>query len=170
MFERFSTEARQTVIRASARTRARGGDLVTSTDLLQALAEPGSPVAAVLSGHGLGPETLPAREGDAEALRSIGIDLDAIREAVEASFGAGAMDRPASGQGRDPRFARGAKKALELSLRETIRLRTRSIRSAALALGVLRADDPDVGRWLARQGVDIDTLRGELEQLAREAA
>lgn len=173
MFERFSSEARAAVIRAQARARARAtarnGREVTCVDLLQALAEPESSVAETLGARGLTPDTLTVRDGDAEALRTLGIDLDAIREAVETTFGAGVLEQGPSSRGHLP-FARRTKKALELSLRETIRLHSRTIGAAQLALGVLRADDPEVARLLARQQVDVPSLRADLEEQARRAA
>ncbi len=169
MFERFSSEARATVIRAQARARARSGREVACVDLLQALAEPESGVAGTLATRGLTPDTITVRDGDAEALRTLGIDLESIREAVETTFGAGALDQGSPSRGHLP-FARRAKKALELSLRETIRLHSQAIGAAHVALGVLRADDPEVARLLARQQVDVPSLRADLEEQVRRAA
>jgi len=66
---------------------------------------------------------------DADALEAIGIDLSAVRDRVEAAFGAGALDRePARRRGRSATrgavpFSRRARKSVELSLRESLRLR-----------------------------------------------
>lgn len=67
-------------------------------------------------------------DDDADALRSVGIDLDEVRRNVEDAFGPGALDRGVpdahrSGTRHIP-FTRDAKRALELSLREAIHLVT----------------------------------------------
>ena len=47
------------------------------------------------------PRPAPLGEDDAAALRSLGIDLDAIRDAVERQFGEGALDGPTEDVSRD---------------------------------------------------------------------
>ena len=76
---------------------------------------------------------------DAEALASVGIDLEAVRESADAVFGKGALDRAgrAPVKGHIP-FTADAKKVLELALREAVRLRTNRIDGAMLLLGMLR--------------------------------
>ena len=49
-----------------------------------------------LVGDGPAPETV----FDADALARVGVDLDAVRERVEATFGEGALERARRGQGR----------------------------------------------------------------------
>jgi hypothetical protein len=44
------------------------------------------------------PNARPARELDAEALATIGIDLDEVRRRVEEQFGAGALERTRAGR------------------------------------------------------------------------
>ena len=146
---------------------------------------------------GVAPSTPPAPLGDddAEALRSLGIDLDAIREAVERQFGEGALDADAGtdqpggrrpptpgddedawaarrrfGLGGRVRFGRGAKKVLELSLREALRTGAREIRSEHIALGVLRADDEAVTMLLRTLGTDPRAVRADLENRGRRSA
>ena len=68
------------------------------------------------------------------------------------------------------RFGRGAKKVLELSLREAIRTRAGEIRSEHLALGLLRTDDEAVRMLLGTLGVDVRALRAELEGRGRRTA
>jgi ATP-dependent Clp protease ATP-binding subunit ClpA len=105
---------------------------------------------------------------DGDALATLGIDLDAVRRQADAVFGRDALERPRrSPRGHIP-FTPNAKKALELALREAIRLQHRSIRSEHLMLGLLRADNP--GRTLLlHAGVDADALRRALEDRARAA-
>nr|WP_235036622.1 Clp protease N-terminal domain-containing protein [Actinomadura sp. K4S16] len=107
-------------------------------------------------------------------MRSIGIDLDAVREATEQSFGEGALDVPA---GKIDRYRRGhipftpkAKKALELSLRHAIRLRQKEIRSGHLLLGLLHDEDFLSARLAAEAGVDLEALRAEVRRLLTSKA
>jgi ATP-dependent Clp protease ATP-binding subunit ClpA len=98
---------------------------------------------------------------DPEALASLGIDLDAVRERTDAVFGPGALDRV----GRSPRhipFTPDAKKALEQALREAIRVKQKTIDGRHLMLGMLRADSA-ARDALAAAGVDLDALRRTLE-------
>ena len=119
---------------------------------------------------------------DAAALKAIGIDLDKVRAAIEESFGAGALRLPrpapkkrgffgklyASG-GHIP-FSPRAKKVLELSLREAIRLHQNFIAPEHLLLGMLREGDGLAARILADHGADFDALRGELERSLKDHA
>jgi ATP-dependent Clp protease ATP-binding subunit ClpA len=106
MFERFTPAARQVVARAQEEARAFGHPwLGTEHLLLGVLAEPQAPGASVLTDLGVTLDTGRAAmrqlvgtgglsESDAEALRTLGIDLDEVRRRVDASFGPGALDRP----------------------------------------------------------------------------
>ncbi|MGL5911422.1 MAG: Clp protease N-terminal domain-containing protein [Phycicoccus sp.] len=106
MFERFSRDARAVVVSAQEVCRALGADEVRPVHLLVALTEAGGATRATLATHGLSPDDVSAALGappvptsqspldsdDAAALRTLGIDLDVIRDAVERRFGAGALD------------------------------------------------------------------------------
>ncbi len=205
MFERFTADARAVVVAAHEGCRDHDDAEIGPVHLLRALAGLDAPVAEVLAGHGVDaaavdralagdtggrgePARPPLGDDDAEALRALGIDLDAIRKAVEASFGEGALDQPAlvgdvptgdAAQSRGRRRARlggrtpfsaGAKKSLELSLREAIRSRSGDIRAEHLALGVLRCDDVVVRRVLWQLNVDPRALRSDLEDRLRRSA
>lgn len=159
MFEKFTASARDTVVAAQVICRERRDPEITARHLaLALLRQPG--LAEVLAEHGVTTAALDRTEDaaslDAEALRSLGIDLDSVRRAAEASFGPGAMDglrsagrrrgwlRRGSGSPAHLPFSPGAKRTLELSLRESIRLKSRDIRPEHLALGLLGCDDPDL--------------------------
>ena len=100
---------------------------------------------------------------DADALAGIGVDLDAVRSQVEATFGAGALDTTAARPGRRARsggrrghipFDPAAKKMLELALRESIRFSSKGIDTGHLLLAAARTDGTTAQRALAWFGHD----------------
>jgi hypothetical protein len=112
MFERFTDEARTIVALASEHARRLGHRYVGGEHILLAAATAGQPASAVLRAHGVTPELveeeivrrvgLGAGAGlfgglDKDALATIGIDLDAVRARIEASFGPQALARTAQG-------------------------------------------------------------------------
>lgn len=140
MLERFTKAAREVVVGATAEAQRLGQDPVGPEHLLLSLATGEGAAATVLADAGLDHARLlgallrrrPSAAGlspeDGDALASIGIDLDVIRERLEENFGPGALNAPASR--RRPRFSKEAKKALELSLREAIHLKTGALLDA----------------------------------------
>lgn len=174
MFERFTTSARDVVLEARALAAKTGGRRVDAIHLLGALL--GAPeVRAVLNGIGADPAWLSAavaaemgKEGlDAEALATIGIDLAEVSRLAEQSFGEDALV-VASSRKRHIPFAPGAKKTLELALREAIRLHQKEISERLIMLGLLRADRPIV--QLMGQYLDVDALQTALEKPLAAAA
>ena len=108
MFERFTADARTTVIHAQEHARRLGHRYIGTEHLLLALAHSGQPAGEVLREHGVTPQRveqeLVQRAGlgagaglfadlDQDALAAIGIDLDAVRARIEAAFGTGALAR-----------------------------------------------------------------------------
>src|ERR1700749_1765347 len=102
MFERFTQEARLVVALASEHARRLGHRYVGGEHILLAAVTADQPASAVLCAHGVTPELveeeivrrvgLGAGAGlfgglDKDALATIGIDLDAVRARIEASFG-----------------------------------------------------------------------------------
>lgn len=181
MFERFHADARQAVVRAQHEATVLHHDKIrTEHVLLGLLAQTGSVTARVLARHGLdhdtagdavarvlGSHTGDGREDiDADALESIGIDLDAIRQKVEAAFGPGALDRdrkrPTRRLGGHIPFSPRAKKVLELSLREAINLGHNYIGDGHILLGLLREGDGLAARVIADAGIDFTALRQEI--------
>jgi ATP-dependent Clp protease ATP-binding subunit ClpA len=166
MFERFTEQAREAVVRAQSEARLLRHHYIGTEHLLLGLAhEDEGPAVAVLTGIGADLVWIRERvraivgEGapgtfdpdDAEALQSIGIDLDEVRRRAEETFGPGALDRPRRGRGRrrfgtrcEPSasghvpFTPRAKRALELSLREALRLGHDYIGSEHVLLGLVR--------------------------------
>ena len=101
MFERFTAEARTVVVHAQQHARRLGHRYIGCEHLLLALVAIDAPAGSVLREHGLTParveEQIVRRVGlgaaatlfadlDRNALASIGIDLDAVRARIEASF------------------------------------------------------------------------------------
>jgi Clp amino terminal domain, pathogenicity island component len=99
MFERFTRPARESVFQAQGAARRLGDDQIGVEHLLLGLLAEEESVAAVtlaelgVTAEGVERELAAIRglgrlgPAEAEALLSIGIDLEAIRRRVEASFG-----------------------------------------------------------------------------------
>ncbi len=176
MFERFTQDAREVVVGAQDEAaRLHHGHIGTEHLLLALLGRPGTATSAVLARHGLTREGVTASvvahvgsgDLDADALDSLGIDLDAVREKVEATFGPGALDAPGPrrrGLGGHIPFSPRAKKVLELALREAIALKQRTIADGHIALGLLREGQGLAAKVLADQGVDQAALRREITE------
>jgi ATP-dependent Clp protease ATP-binding subunit ClpA len=104
---------------------------------------------------------------DADALATLGIDLDAVRERVERTFGAGALSGRRRGRrclGGEVPFTPRAKKALELSLREAIAMGDHFIGSEHVLLGLAREGDGVAARMLRERGVDRAAVLAALER------
>jgi ATP-dependent Clp protease ATP-binding subunit ClpA len=174
MFERFTRDARLVVVEAQEEaTRLQHGRIGTE-HLLLALLRRSTPTTAVLARHGLTREAVAGSvvgyvgrgDLDAEALTALGIDLDAVRTTVEATFGPGALDAdaPRRGSGRAGHipFTPRAKKVLELSLREAIALKQNAISDGHITLGLLREGEGLAAKVLHDLGVDLVDLRRDI--------
>ncbi len=121
MFERFTADARTIVVHAQEHSRRLGHRYIGCEHLLLALVGNGQPAGAVLREHGVTPERVEEEivrriglgsgaglfaDLDREALASIGIDLDAVRARIEASFGPEALIRASQAVHRRPRPSR----------------------------------------------------------------
>ena len=173
MFERFSSEARATVIGAQQEARRLGAERIDTEHLLLGLLDQDGPAAAVLTRHGLTRDAVTAavlahtggEDLDAEALSTLGIDLDAVRSTVEEVFGPGALEGPGSRRrqkrGHIP-FTPRAKKVLELSLREALAMGSKTIADGHIALGLIRDGQGLAMKVLHDRGIDPQVLRAEL--------
>lgn len=178
MFERFTVPARQAVVDAQQEARRLRAQRVGTEHLLLALLDRPTPGAAVLTRHGLDRESVTRAvvgyvgDGglDAGALDAVGIDLGAVRSRVEASFGPGALDGPSQERAGHVRFSPRAKKVLELSLREAIAMKSRSISDGHITLGLLREGEGLAMKVLADRGVDTVELRAHLVDALRVSA
>jgi ATP-dependent Clp protease ATP-binding subunit ClpA len=178
MFERFTDEARQVVRAAREEALLLHHGFIGCEHLLVALSGgEGTPAAASLAAVGLGHAALRQRLAeladsgdralDADALASLGIDLDAVRQAAEANFGRGALDRgkqwrgrPCTG-GRIP-FTPRAKKSLEVALKTAVKRHDQEITSGHLLLGLLGQGNNAALAMLKRAGVQTGALRQDL--------
>ncbi|WP_431936685.1 Clp protease N-terminal domain-containing protein [Micromonospora sp. RP3T] len=191
MFERFTDRARAVVHHALVEAQTEGRRPVgTEHLLLGVLADRDNLAVRLLSADGVDADALRAAvarhtaqgvdglgAADAAALREIGIDLAAIVARIEESFGPDALreatPRPRRWWRRRPdsgRFSARAKKVLELSLREALRLRHRHIGTEHILLGLLREGDGLAAQVLTEAGVDVDDLRRRVDAALREAA
>lgn len=195
MFERFTKPARTAVVMAQEEARMLDHPWVGPEHLLLGItAQTGVPGAATLARLGVTPDACraalgaaePLGQDDAEALRSLGIDLDAVRGQAENAFGPGALDRPPvspephrrlrrGAKGTDgPRghipFTQGAKRALERALREALARKDRHIGPEHIVLGVLATEDRTTAGLLRKLGTEPAAVRGELLTDLRAAA
>jgi ATP-dependent Clp protease ATP-binding subunit ClpA len=180
MFERFTRAARAVVVGAAEVARAHGHDQIGTEHLLLGLLDDRDGRAArILEPWGVDRDVACAEVErivgrgepglDADALATLGIDLDAVRERVERTFGTGALSgsrrcRRGLWRGAAIPFTRRAKKALELSLREAIAMGDDFIGSEHLVLGLTREGDGVGAEILRPRGVTHDVVRAALER------
>jgi len=199
MFERFTTAARSVVVGAQQSARDLQHPTIGTEHVLLALIDMDGPVQRLLAERDIdaaavradverhvgtqppGRSFADADDEDAAALKAIGIDLDKVRAAIEESFGPEALRLPRPAQrrgffgklyasgGHIP-FSARAKKVLELSLREALRLKHNYIAPEHIMLGLLREGDGLAALILADRGVDFDELRADLTRSLGTAA
>lgn len=197
MFERFTHASRDAVTHAQTEARELQHPRIGTEHLLLALlADPYGSVATMLRdngvdhasvraditrhvGHGRAtPAESPAETdaADAAALRAIGIDIEAVRRAIEENFGPEALQLPPAEAPRRRGFLRRsaptgasnrwhipfsdrAKKTLELALREALRLKHNVIAPEHILLGIVREGGGLGARILVDAGVNVEDLR-----------
>jgi ATP-dependent Clp protease ATP-binding subunit ClpC len=144
MFERFTDKARRVVVLAQEEARMLDHNYIGTEHLLLGLIPEGEGVAA-------------------QALTTMGIGLDAVREQVEQIIGRG-KGRPA---GHIP-FTPRAKKVLELALREALQLGHNYIGTEHILLGLLREGEGVAAQVLQKLGADLNRARQVVMGLLRE--
>ena len=200
MPEQFTGEARQVVVCASEQARRLGHGFIGGEHLLYGLASAGGEVGAVLRERGVTPERVEAEfvrligpentaggslfdTLDRDALTTIGIDLDTVRERIEAAFGPSALapDAPARrwrrsrpGWGPGPvtghiPLTRRAKKCLDRSLREAQAHSGGHLGAEHIALALLAMDDGVPHRILSVIGASAPRLGAEIRDRYRQA-
>jgi ATP-dependent Clp protease ATP-binding subunit ClpA len=182
VFERFTEKARLVVTGAQEQARERNADAIRSEHLLAGLfAVPDNLAVTVLGAFGVDREDVESEIGklrpdgrpapDAEALATLGIDLDEVRRQVDEAFGPGALDRTRAAANRGRRmhipFDRTAKKVLELALREALRLKHNYIGTEHILLGMLHTETGAAYHILVSRGVRQDASRIIVEELVR---
>jgi ATP-dependent Clp protease ATP-binding subunit ClpA len=146
MFERFTDRARRVVVLAQEEARVLDHDYIGTEHILLGLIHEGEGVAA-------------------QALASLEVDLTAVRDAVERLVPRGET----SPSGHIP-FTPRAKKVLELSLREALRLGHNYIGTEHILLGLVREREGVAAEALAQVGVDLDRVRQRVEELVSGGA
>jgi len=179
MLERFTRNARAVVVGAQSVAQRVRAPEVRPGHLLEALAEDDGILAMkVLAGLGApGDEVRRVVRGlnntysdgldaeDAEALRLLGIDLDAVLSRIDGELSDDCGPVPRGHK----RFARGTKKVLELSLREALRLGDGFIGSEHILLGLIRSGDHTVLQTLAAFDLDPGDVRRAVDGADRRA-
>jgi ATP-dependent Clp protease ATP-binding subunit ClpA len=139
MFERFSSPARETMVRAQEEARSLGHNYIGTEHLLLAILQAGRDDVA------------------RDVLNEAGVSHDGVRRDVLAVVGEGEGAQP----GHIP-FTPRSKKVLELSLREALRLRDKLITPAHILLGIIREGEGMAAQLMTKQGVDLQQLRQEI--------
>ncbi|GAA3425916.1 hypothetical protein ACWDUI_13015 [Streptosporangium sandarakinum] len=183
MFERFTPEARRTVVRAGLLSLDAGRTALDDDMLLLALAE-----AWPVGGFAVSPDAVRAllpvnpadRPGDRDLLAGLGIDLDEIRRrlpARRADPAAWRLRRPRtrplrvtlSGPAGDLRLTVAARKAVEVALHHGARRTGGGATDEDLVRGLLADGSGASAAILRRLGVDLHGLAGRLWPLRASA-
>ncbi len=146
MFERFTDRARQVVVLAQDEARTLNHDHIGTEHVLLGLVDEGEGVAA-------------------RALESIGIALDDVRAQVEEIVGHGAEVT----SGHIP-FTPRAKKVLDLSMKEALKLGHNYVGTEHILLGLIREGEGVAAQVLVKLGADLDRVRRQVLTLLAGAA
>ncbi|GAA4252371.1 ATP-dependent Clp protease ATP-binding subunit [Dactylosporangium darangshiense] len=138
MFERFTDRARRVVVLAQEAARTLNHNYIGTEHILLGLLHEADGVAA-------------------SALRALGVSLDAARAQVEEVIGLGAD----AATGYIP-FTPSAKRVLELSLREALRLGHNHIGTEHILLGLVREGEGVAAQVLTRLGVTPTAVRAQV--------
>jgi ATP-dependent Clp protease ATP-binding subunit ClpA len=137
MFERFTERARKVVVLAQDEARRFHHNYVGTEHILLGLLREGEGVAA-------------------QALTSLGVTLERVREQVESIVGYG------EGTSREIPFTPRSKKVLELGLREAMRLGHNYIGTEHLLLGLVREGEGVAARVLSNLELAPGRIRSEV--------
>jgi ATP-dependent Clp protease ATP-binding subunit ClpA len=193
MFERFTREARAVVVRATEDARRRTHDHIGTEHLLLGLLAPDAgSTSRLLLDVGVDGERVDVAvrrlnppsggffsDAEADALRAVGIHVDAVLERMEQTFGPDAVRAQPSPRrgpfrrsraGGRSRFTPRARKVLELALREAIHCHDDHIGAEHILLGLLREGRGSAVTILLESGVDLDALRRTTMAALRKAA
>jgi Clp amino terminal domain, pathogenicity island component len=159
---------RRAVLNARDEASRAGQDEIRTEHVLLGLLSVPGPACAALTAAGLAPGDLrahiPAVSLDADALSSIGIDLDAIRRATDAAFGPGALDRAAGSRPRRLSFATETKRAVACAAHLASGLGHQQMSSGHLLAGILDQQPNGAATALADAGLDLAALRSDVQR------
>jgi ATP-dependent Clp protease ATP-binding subunit ClpA len=174
MFERLTESSRAVLLEAQDLAIESGSPSIEVGHLLYGCADATDDTARLpLSDCGITPETLrrlfpsagqpPIAEIDLGSIGALGIDYNKVKESVEATFGAGALESAPDRRVRiektpRPPFTVQSKRALEQSLRVALELHEKRIRPGHLLLGLLRIDDDFVSIAVESSGTTLARL------------
>ena len=189
MFERFTDKARGLAEGAQLEAQGAEASSVRSEHVLAALLT-GPPSLGQATLVGLGVDLLALLRAaravpdspdasarppvdDTAALAALGIDLHEVRRQIDEAFGPGALERTraarGTGSGRSrARWDRSAKKVLELSLREALRMKHNYIGTEHVLLGLLHPGTGAGQEVLAGAGVQLEAARLVVADLLRD--
>jgi ATP-dependent Clp protease ATP-binding subunit ClpA len=139
MLEKFTDRARRVVVLAQDEARMLNQDSIGTEHILLGLIREGEGVAV-------------------RALESLGIGSEAVRRQVQEIIGPG--QQAPSG---DIPFTPGAKKALELSMREARRLGCHQISTGHILLGLISEGEGIAAQVLVKAGADLDQARMRIQ-------
>jgi ATP-dependent Clp protease ATP-binding subunit ClpA len=142
MFGRFTDEARRVLALAQQEARTLNHNRIGTEHILLGLVQEREGIAA-------------------EALESLGISLDAIRQQVGKITGQ-AQDAPAASHNQ---YTWRAKKALDLSLREALQLGHHHVGTEHILLGLLREREGPAAQVLVELGADLSQVRQQVLDL-----
>jgi len=150
MFERFTDRARRVIVLAQEEARTLDHDSIRPEHL----------VLGLIQAEGLA----------ASALREAGVDLDRVRDRVVGAESTRVREKR-GGKTRMYQlpFSPKAKKVLELSLREALRLGHNYIGTEHILLGMIRGTEDEADRFQDIVGVDLDDLRNRVIQQVQSA-
>ena len=197
MPEQFTGDARLVVVCASEQARRLGHGFIGGEHLLYGLASADGEVGALLRERGVTPERVEAEfvrligpenttsgslfdTRDRDALTTIGIDLDTVRQRIETAFGSAALapnppaprrwrrSRPRHVTGQLP-VTRRARKCLESSLREAQAHSGGHPGAEHIALALLAMDNGVPHRILSAIGASAPRLGAEIRDRCRKA-
>jgi ATP-dependent Clp protease ATP-binding subunit ClpC len=141
VFERFTDRARRVVVLAQEEARTLEHNYIGTEHILLGILHEGEGVAS-------------------KALETLGVPLDGVRKEIESTIGRG--EGPATGH---VPFTPGAKKVLELSLREALELGHSYIGTEHLLLGLVREGEGVASQVLVKMGAGLEKVR---EAVVRE--
>jgi ATP-dependent Clp protease ATP-binding subunit ClpA len=148
MFERFTDQARNVVVRAQEQARSLQHNYIGTEHILLGLLAEERGIAA-------------------QALASLGVSLEAAREQVIQIIGLGKGQVAAD---QHIPFTPRAKKVLELSLREALHFGSNSIGTEHVLLGVIREGEGVAVVIMANLVGDTGTVRRAVVALARRGS